>query len=140
MLDCSLLSSLQDEFKKQGQGMLLFYSLKNSTWPEYIFHTNCGVMCLDIHEHLSYLVAVGFYDGSVAVYNLKEDRPQPVYKSSSNSLPVWQVGGAALVTPVAWRQINENLHHTILKPDWSEAFDSRAGYKSHVRCNTLLFP
>ncbi|KAK3524261.1 hypothetical protein QTP70_025852 [Hemibagrus guttatus] len=83
------------EFTKQGQGMLLFYSLKNSTYPEYIFHTKSGVMCLDIHKQLSYLVAVGFYDGSVAVYNLKEDRAQPVYKSTAKSGkhtdPVWQV-------------------------------------------------
>ncbi|KAG7320811.1 hypothetical protein KOW79_015226 [Hemibagrus wyckioides] len=83
------------EFTKQGRGMLLFYSLKNSTYPEYIFHTKFGVMCLDIHKQLSYLVAVGFYDGSVAVYNLKEDRTQPVYKSTAKSGkhtdPVWQV-------------------------------------------------
>ncbi|KAB5549256.1 hypothetical protein PHYPO_G00065340 [Pangasianodon hypophthalmus] len=83
------------EFTKQGRGMLLFYSLKNSTYPEYIFHTNSGVMCLDIHKELSYLVVVGFYDGSVAVYNLKEHRPQPVYKSTAKSGkhtdPVWQV-------------------------------------------------
>lgn len=83
------------EFTKQSRGMLLFYSLKNSTYPEYIFHTTSGVMCLDIHKQLSYLVAVGFYDGSVAVYNLKEDRPQPVYKSTAKSGkhtdPVWQV-------------------------------------------------
>ncbi|KAM9451343.1 dynein, axonemal, intermediate chain 1, paralog 2 [Clarias gariepinus] len=83
------------EFTKQGRGMLLFYSLKNSTYPEYIFHTQSGVMCLDIHKELTYLVAVGFYDGSVAVYNLKEDKPQPVYKSNAktgkHTDPVWQI-------------------------------------------------
>ncbi|XP_072517913.1 dynein, axonemal, intermediate chain 1, paralog 2 isoform X2 [Salminus brasiliensis] len=83
------------EFTKQGRGMLLFYSLKNSTFPEYIFNTLSGVMCLDIHKQLSYLVAVGFYDGSVAVYNLKEDGTQPIYKSAAktgkHTDPVWQV-------------------------------------------------
>ncbi|TSK72118.1 Dynein intermediate chain 2, ciliary [Bagarius yarrelli] len=83
------------EFTKQGQGLLLFYSLKNSTHPEYIFHTESGVMNLDIHKEVSYLVAVGFYDGSVAVYNLKENRPQPAYMSTANNGkhtdPVWQV-------------------------------------------------
>lgn len=86
---------------KQGQGVLLFYSLKNSTNPEYVFQTNSGVMCVDIHKQMSYLVAVGFYNGSVAVYNLKGDRPQPVYKSTAKSGkhtdPVWQVGGATSV-------------------------------------------
>ncbi|KAF7696719.1 dynein, axonemal, intermediate chain 1, paralog 2 [Silurus meridionalis] len=83
------------EFTKQGRGMLLFYTLKNSNHPEYIFHTTSGVMCLDIHKELSYLVAVGFYDGCVAVYNLKLNRPQPIYKSTAKSGkhtdPVWQV-------------------------------------------------
>uniref|UniRef100_A0A4W4EA91 Dynein axonemal intermediate chain 1 n=1 Tax=Electrophorus electricus TaxID=8005 RepID=A0A4W4EA91_ELEEL len=83
------------EFTRQGQGMLLFYSLKNATFPEYIFSTMSGVMCLDIHKQLSYLVAVGFYDGCVAIYNLKEQGPQPVYRSTARSGkhtdPVWQV-------------------------------------------------
>ncbi|KAG7476534.1 hypothetical protein MATL_G00083930 [Megalops atlanticus] len=83
------------DFTKQGRGMLLFYSLKNSTFPEFIFPTLSGVMCLDIHEKLSHLVAVGFYDGCVAVYNLKEESPQPSYRSTAKSGkhtdPVWQV-------------------------------------------------
>uniref|UniRef100_A0AAR2M118 Dynein axonemal intermediate chain 1 n=1 Tax=Pygocentrus nattereri TaxID=42514 RepID=A0AAR2M118_PYGNA len=83
------------DFTKQGRGMLLFYSLKNSTYPEFIFPTLSGVMCLDIHKQLSYLMAVGFYDGCVAVYNLKDDGPQPVYKSTAktgkHTDPVWQV-------------------------------------------------
>ncbi|KAI4901488.1 hypothetical protein NFI96_012302 [Prochilodus magdalenae] len=83
------------DFTKQSRGMLLFYSLKNSTYPEFVFPTLSGVMCLDIHKQLSYLVAVGFYDGCVAVYNLKEDGSQPVYKSTAktgkHTDPVWQV-------------------------------------------------
>lgn len=75
--------------------MLFFYSLKNSAFPEYIYHTSSGVLCLDIHEQHSYLVAVGFYDGCVAVYNLKEEGLEPVYKSTAktgkHTDPVWQV-------------------------------------------------
>ncbi|KAG7263212.1 hypothetical protein CRUP_031755 [Coryphaenoides rupestris] len=87
---------------KQGSGMLLLYTLKNSTCPEYIYPTAAGVMCLHIHQRLSHLVAVGLYDGSVAVYNLKEEReedgggvPQPAYRSTAkagkHTDPVWQV-------------------------------------------------
>uniref|UniRef100_UPI0037E7B241 dynein, axonemal, intermediate chain 1, paralog 2 n=1 Tax=Semicossyphus pulcher TaxID=241346 RepID=UPI0037E7B241 len=83
------------DFNKQGRGMLVFYSLKNSAFPEYIFPTNSSVLCLDIHEQHSYLVAVGFYDGCVAVYNLKEEGQEPVYKSTAktgkHTDPVWQV-------------------------------------------------
>lgn len=87
--------SRPDDFNKQGCGMLFFYSLKNSAFPEYIYHTSSGVLCLDIHEQHSYLVAVGFYDGCVAVYNLKEEGLEPVYKSTAktgkHTDPVWQV-------------------------------------------------
>ncbi|CAG5983207.1 unnamed protein product [Menidia menidia] len=83
------------DFSKQGRGMLVFYSLKNSTFPEYIYPTTSGVLCLDIHEQHSFLVAVGFYDGCVAVYNLKEEGEEPVYKSTAktgkHTDPVWQV-------------------------------------------------
>ncbi|XP_066566792.1 dynein axonemal intermediate chain 1 [Amia ocellicauda] len=83
------------DFTKQGHGMLLFYSLKNSTFPEYSFPTDSGVMCLDIHPICPYMVVVGFYDGNVAVYNLKEEGEQPAYKSTANTGkhtdPVWQV-------------------------------------------------
>uniref|UniRef100_A0A7N8X7Y7 Dynein axonemal intermediate chain 1 n=1 Tax=Mastacembelus armatus TaxID=205130 RepID=A0A7N8X7Y7_9TELE len=83
------------DFSKQGRGMLIFYSLKNSAFPEYIYPTSSGILCLDIHEQHSYLVAVGFYDGCVAVYNLKEEGLEPVYKSTAktgkHTDPVWQV-------------------------------------------------
>lgn len=83
------------DFTKQSRGMLLFYTLKNSTFPEFIFPTHSGVMCLDIHKVHPYLVAVGFYDGCVAVYNLKEGGVQPAFKSTAkcgkHTDPVWQV-------------------------------------------------
>ncbi|XP_040890100.1 dynein, axonemal, intermediate chain 1, paralog 2 [Toxotes jaculatrix] len=83
------------DFSKQGSGMLVFYSLKNSAFPEYIYPTSSGVLCLDIHKQHSYLVAVGFYNGCVAVYNLKEEGLEPVYKSTAktgkHTDPVWQV-------------------------------------------------
>uniref|UniRef100_A0A3Q4BBY6 Dynein axonemal intermediate chain 1 n=1 Tax=Mola mola TaxID=94237 RepID=A0A3Q4BBY6_MOLML len=83
------------DFSKQGRGMLVFYSLKNCAFPEYIYNTNSGVLCLDIHEQHSYMVAVGFYDGCVAVYSLKKEGREPVFKSSAkngqHTDPVWQV-------------------------------------------------
>lgn len=91
--------SCPDDFNKQGQGMLVFYSLKNPSFPEFIYRTPSGVLCLDINEQFTYLVAVGFYDGCVAVYNLKKEGPEPVYKSSvrtgKHTGPVWQVGAWA---------------------------------------------
>uniref|UniRef100_A0A8C0ETF0 Dynein axonemal intermediate chain 1 n=1 Tax=Bubo bubo TaxID=30461 RepID=A0A8C0ETF0_BUBBB len=83
------------DFLKQGQGMLLLYTMKNPSFPEYVFSSESGIMCLDFHNDHPYLVAVGFYDGNVAIYNLKKATSQPSYKSSAKSgkhtEPVWQV-------------------------------------------------
>jgi len=80
---------------KQGQGMLVLYTMKNPSFPEYVFSSESGVMCLDFHNDHPYLVAVGFYDGNVAIYHLKKATSQPSYKSSAKSgkhtEPVWQV-------------------------------------------------
>ncbi|XP_059925794.1 dynein, axonemal, intermediate chain 1, paralog 2 [Gadus macrocephalus] len=86
------------DFSKQGHGMLLLYTLKNSTCPEFVYPTSSGIMCLHIHDRLSHLVAVGFYDGCVAVFDLKAEEggaAQPVFKSTAkagkHTDPVWQV-------------------------------------------------
>nr|XP_060617128.1 dynein axonemal intermediate chain 1 [Anolis sagrei ordinatus] len=84
------------DFMKQSRGMLLLYTLKNPSFPEYIFNSESGIMCLDIHVDHPYLIVVGFYDGNVAIYNLKKPvGSQPGYKSSAksgkHSDPVWQV-------------------------------------------------
>uniref|UniRef100_A0A3B3IF74 Dynein, axonemal, intermediate chain 1, paralog 2 n=1 Tax=Oryzias latipes TaxID=8090 RepID=A0A3B3IF74_ORYLA len=72
----------EDYFDQQCGGMVLIYSLKNPTYPEYAYKTASGVRCVDIHPHKSYLVAAGFYDGNVAVYNLKVEKLKPVCASS----------------------------------------------------------
>ncbi|KAI1240235.1 hypothetical protein IHE44_0011693 [Lamprotornis superbus] len=83
------------DFMKQGHGMLLVYTLKNPSFPEYSFSSESGIMCLDFHIDHPHLLAVGFYDGNVAIYNLKKASSQPSYKSSAKSgkhtEPVWQV-------------------------------------------------
>ncbi|XP_054842127.1 dynein axonemal intermediate chain 1 [Eublepharis macularius] len=84
------------DFVKQSRGMLLLYTLKNPSFPEYIFNSESGIMCADVHVDHPYLIVVGFYDGNVAIYNLKKPASsQPGYKSSAkhgkHTDPVWQV-------------------------------------------------
>ncbi|CAL1602426.1 unnamed protein product [Knipowitschia caucasica] len=82
-------------FARQSRGLLLFYSLKNPSYPEFFFHTWSGVLCVDIHEERPHLAAVGLYDGSVCVFNLKEVSRDPQYRSNAktgkHTDPVWQV-------------------------------------------------
>uniref|UniRef100_A0A4W3I4P2 Dynein axonemal intermediate chain 1 n=1 Tax=Callorhinchus milii TaxID=7868 RepID=A0A4W3I4P2_CALMI len=83
------------DFMKQTRGMLLFHTLKNPSFPEFIYTTESSILCLDIHRVYPHLIAVGFYDGSVAVYNIHETTNTPSYMSTSrfgkHTDPVWQV-------------------------------------------------
>ncbi|KAI9189203.1 hypothetical protein H9P43_000631 [Blastocladiella emersonii ATCC 22665] len=72
-------------FTKQGPGVLCCFSLKNPSFPELIFHTASGVMCIDIHPKRPHLVAAGLYDGSCLVFDL----------SAPSGLAASAAGGAA---------------------------------------------
>lgn len=82
-----------DDFMKQGSGMILFNSMKNPSFPEYVYETDSGVMCLDLHPEHPYLIAVGFYDGSVGIYHV--NKREPVHRCTAqngkHTDPVWQV-------------------------------------------------
>ena len=58
-------------------------------------HTYHVLIQITIFLPFRYLVCVGFYDGSVAVFNVLEQKETPVYKSTAKSGkhtdPVWQV-------------------------------------------------
>lgn len=100
--------------------MLLLYSLKNPSFPEYAFSSESGVMCLDFHGVHPYLVAVGFYNGNVAIYNLKRPSSQPSFKSSAtsgkHSEPVWQV--RVLFLFCDWASKWTKFEHSRESPVW----------------------
>lgn len=84
------------DFLKQQTGAICFYSLKNTHFPERTYLTESGVCSLDWHPSSPATLAVGFYDGSVAVYDLRMHDRRPIYQSSSLSAQrhtdaVWQV-------------------------------------------------
>lgn len=83
------------DFMRQGSGMVCCFSLKNTSHPEYIFSTESGVMCLDFHPHHQSLLAVGCYDGTVMVFDVRNKVNRPIYSSSirtgKHTDPVWQV-------------------------------------------------
>ncbi|KAH9157643.1 hypothetical protein AeRB84_000516 [Aphanomyces euteiches] len=83
------------DFLKQGAGLVCCYSLKNTSHPEFIFATESGVMCLDFHPQQPALLAVGCYDGTVMVYDVRNKANRPIYtstiKTGKHTDPVWQV-------------------------------------------------
>jgi len=83
-------------FSKQSNGALVLYSCKNPSSPEYNYTTESGVMSIDIHPDNENFVCVGFYNGDVAVFNLKANSTGPEFMSNTASGgkhndPVWQV-------------------------------------------------
>lgn len=83
------------DFMKQGKGNICCFSLKNTEYPEYVIETTAGVMSLDFHPQHSSLLAVGLYDGTVCVYDVRKKGGEPIYESSNPKVkhtdPVWQV-------------------------------------------------
>ena len=83
-------------FMNDKGGLLCFYTLKNPSFPEFIFSAESGISSLDSNTDDFNLVAVGFYSGNVAVYDLAQSKEDnPVYMSTAltgkHSDPVWQV-------------------------------------------------
>jgi len=83
------------DFMKQSGGMLCLFSLKNPSWPEIHVTTPSGVMCMDWHPEHSSVLAVGLYDGTVAVYDVRDESMTPMYQSTvktgKHTDPVWEV-------------------------------------------------
>lgn len=106
------------DFMRQGSGMVCCFSLKNTSHPEYIFSTESGVTCLDFHQHHQSLLAVGCYDGTVMVFDVRSKVNLPIYSSSirtgKHTDPVWQVHWQVHSYPpmfccVEWFTINEGV-------------------------------
>ena len=84
------------EFLKAGGGAVACYTLKNSSHPDIVFKSDSGVMCLQFQPDNPNWIAVGFYDGSVAIYDLLvKSADMPIYKSTAKSGkhhdPVWEI-------------------------------------------------
>ncbi|CAM9671503.1 unnamed protein product, partial [Ectocarpus sp. 4 AP-2014] len=79
-------------------GAVLFWSVRNPEYPERTIHTQSSVTSLDFAERHPTLLAVGMYDGTIAIYDTAregEHSSVAVAESSTSSGkhtdPVWQV-------------------------------------------------
>ena len=82
--------------EKEG-GLVLFWSIRNPAHPEKIIKTVSGVTAIDFSTAHPNMLAVGMYDGTVAIYDCRKEVnfDVPVLESSSLSAkhmdPVWEV-------------------------------------------------
>lgn len=91
------------DFRRQSTGVVAVYSLKSPSCPDYVYHVDAGVMCIDFNTaSMTALLACGMYDGSVCVFDLgrKDEKTlgyskEPVAQSNittgKHMDPVWQL-------------------------------------------------
>ncbi|XP_062437541.1 dynein axonemal intermediate chain 4 [Rhea pennata] len=83
------------DFKEQKSGLVCCWSLKNPMWPERVFQCEHGVTTLDFSMASPNLLAVGMYNGIVAIYNVQSRNNTALLDSSESSDkhigPVWQL-------------------------------------------------
>ncbi|KAI8806521.1 hypothetical protein BJ742DRAFT_870420 [Cladochytrium replicatum] len=72
------------DFSKQGPGMIACFTLKNPSYPEFLYVTESGVMCLDIHPQHPSMIAVGLFDGSIC-WQKEDDLDENMNFSSVSS-------------------------------------------------------
>ena len=82
--------------RRNGAGLVAFWSLKNPEFPERTFATPFGVTALDFSPTAFNLLAVGTHDGTVSVYDARAPADAPILSSGGgvpgkHSDPVWQV-------------------------------------------------
>ena len=65
-------------------GLVLFWSLKNPTYPERVIRTRHGVTALHFSSIHPNMVAAGTHDGSVMIWDLRRPSDTPVLRSGSS--------------------------------------------------------
>ena len=82
-------------FMRPTTGLICCYSLKNPSHPEYTFTTESAVMCLDFNPQHPNLLAVGLYDGTVLVFDIRMRSNKPIFQSTvrngKHTDVVWRV-------------------------------------------------
>lgn len=82
-------------FKEQKRGLACCWSIKNPMWPERTYQSPYGVTAVDFSIGSPNLLAVGYHNGTIAIYNVQNNSNLPVLDSSESPQkhlgPVWQL-------------------------------------------------
>ena len=73
---------------KLADGLVLFWSLKHPEYPHKVYHTECSVTSLAFANKSANLLAVGLYDGTVGVYDVR--KPEVCISLGTRMQPVAQ--------------------------------------------------
>ncbi|KAI8903795.1 WD40-repeat-containing domain protein [Gorgonomyces haynaldii] len=82
-------------YANQSPGLILCWSIKNPEWPERIYETESQVTALDFSKMTPNLLATGFQDGRVIIYDVKRKTNAVALDHSENNGnhrdPVWEL-------------------------------------------------
>ena len=78
-------SEQSKQMTKSSSGMACVFSLKNTTYPEFICLSRCAILCIDVNPYHPHMLAAGLLDGNVEVYNLQINTQTPVYTSDAGN-------------------------------------------------------
>ncbi|KAI8774111.1 WD repeat-containing protein 78, partial [Biomphalaria glabrata] len=85
----------QWEFSAQKSGLVCCWCIKNPEYPERVFMSKEGVTAVDFSTANPNLLAVGYYDGGIAVYNVRKSVDEPVLDNftapGKHLAPIWQL-------------------------------------------------
>ncbi len=86
----------KDDFLNDTTGVIILYSLKTPSFFEWKILTSSGCISLDFHPTKPYLIAAGFYDGTVNVFDCRtRSKKEPKFSreqiNDRHRDPVWQV-------------------------------------------------
>lgn len=85
----------QVDYSSKKDGMVLFWSLKNQSHPLKMLNLNTPVSALQFSKQTPYLLAVGTYEGSVILYDIRREGNDPVLVStditSKHSEAIWKI-------------------------------------------------
>lgn len=60
--------------KRGKKGMICFWTVKNSEFPERVLHTSAGVTAVKFSKSNPSIFGVGMIDGTVAIYDMKRNQ------------------------------------------------------------------
>mmetsp|Transcript_40678 Transcript_40678/g.97557 ORF Transcript_40678/g.97557 Transcript_40678/m.97557 type:complete len:798 (+) Transcript_40678:72-2465(+) len=63
------------------EGLVLFWSLKNPTYPERVLRMPSGVTSIHFSSVHPNLISAGMHDGNMGIWDLRKDTDQPVLES-----------------------------------------------------------
>ncbi|XP_062586198.1 dynein axonemal intermediate chain 4-like isoform X3 [Saccostrea cucullata] len=83
------------EFSDQKSGLICCWCLKNPDYPERVYACKEGVTAIDFSKAYPNLLAVGMYDGGVAIYNVASNKDEPIidnfHTPGKHTAPVWHI-------------------------------------------------